>query len=114
MATVPTITRNVTASSLSAPTRPSAINGAEKLAAVDAATMPRGSIDPTKTRCFVVRSVRHVAIAATTGRTSTTRHATRAIVGQITPRSDDGGTVAEIAINSTPMVSWTVVLRNGR
>ena len=38
--TVTTITRNVVGRSLSAPTRPSATNGAEKFAAVDAATMP--------------------------------------------------------------------------
>ncbi len=62
MATVPTITRNVAASSLLAPLMCSATSGAVKVAAVDAATIPRGSMDPTKIRSFLVRLVRTAAL----------------------------------------------------
>ncbi len=114
MATVPTITRNVAGSSLSAPPMCSATSGAAKLAAVDAATIPRGSMQPMKIRSFLVRVDRAVATTATAGRTTSTSSATRASAGQITPRRDAGVTVAEIAMNSTPIASWTTVLRNGR
>ena len=40
--------------------------------------------------------------------------ATSASVGQITLRTDSGVTVAEIEMNSRPMVSWTTVLSIGR
>jgi len=71
-------------------------------------------IDPTKMRWFRVSSVPTVDSAATAGLTSSTRQATDARPGHWTPRSDAGVTVAEIEMNSTPMVSWTIVLRNGR
>src|SRR5881397_881077 len=100
MTTVSTITRNVAGRSLSAPTRPDAVSCGAKLAAVDAATMPRGSIQPTKVRSSVERSVRAVDTNATRGRTTSTRHATRARVGQSTSRSDAGVTVAEIETNN--------------
>ena len=61
MVTVPAITRNVAGSSLCAPPMPSAASGAEKLVAVAAATMPRGSMDPMKIRSFLVKLVRTVA-----------------------------------------------------
>ena len=100
--TVPTITRNVADNSRSAPAMPSATSGAEKLAAVDAATMPRGSIDPTKIRSFLDRVLPMVADTATRGRTSSTRAATRATQGHTTPCRDAGVTVAEIEMNNTP------------
>ena len=59
MATVPTITRNVAGRSLSAPPRLSATSGAANVDAVDAATMPRGSIHPMKMRSCRVRFVPH-------------------------------------------------------
>ena len=76
--------------------------------------MPRGSMAPMKIRSLLVRLVRTVATSVTAGRTRRTSTTTRPSVGHTTPRSDAGVTVAEIEMNSTPMVSWTIVLRNGR
>src|SRR5262249_61840189 len=73
--TVPTITRNVAGRSLSAPSTPDEASCGAKLAAVEAATIPRGSIHPTKARSFRGRSVRTVDTIATTGRTTSTRQA---------------------------------------
>jgi len=84
---------------------PSATSGAEKLAAVEAATIPRGSIDPMKIRSFLDRVVPIVETTATIGRTNRTKPATRARQGHTTPFRDAGVTVAEIEINKIPMVS---------
>ena len=51
----------------SPPPRPSATKGAEKFAAVEAATIPRGSIEPMNIRWFRVNSVPMVDTTATTG-----------------------------------------------
>src|SRR6516162_1632337 len=102
MVTVPTITRNVAGRSLSAPDIPAVASGGPKVAAVEAATMPRGSIQPTKARSRTDKWLRNVAAAATRGRTRSTSPAIRTSVGPRTDRTELTVTVAEIEMNRSP------------
>lgn len=95
---------------MSAPPMPSATSGAAKLAAVDAATIPRGSIAAIKMRSLPDRLVPTVATTATNGRTTRTSSITSATDGHTTPFNDSGVTVAEIEMNNSPIVSCTSVL----
>ena len=88
-----------------APSIPSAIIVAENVDAVEAATIPRGAIQPTKPRSAPDRSVRSVDAHATSGRVTSTSTATRPTAGSGRPLSDSGVTVAEMEMNSTPMMS---------
>ena len=112
-ATVATMTRKVTGKILDAPPTWLAASVAPKVVAVAAATMPRGAIQPVNARSPLVSSVRMVARKATSGRVTTTRTATRAMVGSTRCRSDAGVTVAEMDTNRTP-ISCTRVSKNGR
>ena len=76
--------------------------------------MPRGAIHPVNRRSPVVMSVRAVASQATSGRVTSTRTAASPSVGRTRWRSEAGVTVAEMEMNSTPMISWTRVSKNGR
>ena len=91
-----------------------ATRAAENVEAVAAATMPRGAIQPTKARSPRFRSVRRGAEPRPAAWPRTTRTATRPSVGRTTCRSDCGVTVAEMEMNSRPMMSWTRVSKNGR
>src|SRR5690606_28696691 len=86
----------------------------EKVDAVAAATIPRGAIHPMNARSRPVRSLRAVDSQATAGRTASTSTATSPMAGRIRPRSDWGVTVAEIEMNSSPMISCASVSKNGR
>lgn len=55
-----------------------------------------------------------VATKATSGRTTRTRSATRARVGRSTGVREAGVTLAEIEMNSSPMINWTSVSKKGR
>ena len=66
------MTKKVAGTSLSAPAIPAAANGAPKEAAVEAATIPRGSIQPMNARSRTDSGVLNVETAATNGRTTST------------------------------------------
>ena len=106
------MTKKVAGTSLSAPAIPAAANGAPNDAAVEAATIPRGSIQPMNARSRTDSGVRSVETAATSGRTITTSPRRSSNVGPSTARTEDGVTVAEMEMNSTPMTSWTIVRKN--
>ncbi len=79
-----------------------------------AATMPRGAIHPMNHRSRYGTSVRAVESSATRGLTTRTSAPTRPRAGSTTWRSDCGVTVAEIEMNSSPMVSETSVSKKTR
>src|SRR5215831_5985197 len=108
------MTRNATGKILAAPPTWAATSLVPKVEAVAAATMPRGAIQPMNARSPRLSSVLMVATKATSGRVTTTSTATRARVGSTICFSDSGVTVAEMATNSTPMISCTKVSKNGR
>ena len=112
--TVATITRKVAGRILDAPPIPLAARAVPNVEAVAAATIPRGAIQPMNARSPFGRSVFSVDAKAATGRATMTRAATRTSVGSIRCRSDCGVTVAEMEMNSTPMISCTRVSKNGR
>ena len=105
---------NVTGRIFDAPPMCWATSVAEKVEAVAAATMPRGAIQPVNARSPAVMSVRSVARKATSGLVISTRIAISASVGRIRCRSEAGVTVAEMEMNSTPIISCTRVSKNGR
>ncbi len=76
--------------------------------------MPRGAIQPRKPRSPRPSPPPTVDSQATSGRTASTSSAVSSSAGRTTWCSEAGVTVAEIAMNSTPMTSETSVSKKGR
>ena len=103
----------VTGSRSAAPSTCVAMRVVDVLAAVAAATIPRGAIQPMKMRSCIENPLPMVMRNTMPGRTTRMSTAITSSVGRMRGFTDDGVTSVLSPTNNTPMPMLTTVSKNG-